>query len=337
MALPASVTPITVTGKIFRSEPEEPIEGVIITFTPKVPGPHRVPADNTLLLLTPEVATTDVDGEISFVMPGSNDPDLLPGSLWDVAFTGALTKSYTDVLIPHNAPGGTIDLTDILPGGASSIGQAYKLVSLTDVDLDPPPSDGDALVYDSATQTWQPGPGGSGANELSDLTDVDTATTPPTDGQALVWVDADNVWEPGDVASTWDDISGKPTEFTPAAHSHTAPAWTDITGKPTTFAPILPIGIDNVTDLQPELDGKSDVGHTHTIANVADLQDDLDGKQVLTNAVLVARGSGGTWPARPSVEHVTWVERNFESPLVPAGMLDGDLYEGPDGLSGFTP
>lgn len=33
---------------------------------------------------------------------------------------------------------------------------------------------------------------------------------------------------------TWASISGKPTTFTPATHTH---AWADISGKPTTFAP----------------------------------------------------------------------------------------------------
>lgn len=32
----------------------------------------------------------------------------------------------------------------------------------------------------------------------------------------------------------WDDVTGKPSTFTPATHSH---AWGDVTGKPSTFAP----------------------------------------------------------------------------------------------------
>jgi len=38
-----------------------------------------------------------------------------------------------------------------------------SLGSLNDVDLDPPPSNGDALVYDSASDTWIPGAGGGSA------------------------------------------------------------------------------------------------------------------------------------------------------------------------------
>lgn len=33
---------------------------------------------------------------------------------------------------------------------------------------------------------------------------------------------------------TWDTLSGKPSAFIPATHTH---AWADITGKPSTFAP----------------------------------------------------------------------------------------------------
>jgi hypothetical protein len=39
-----------------------------------------------------------------------------------------------------------------------------SLGSLNDVDLDPAPSNGDALVYDSATDTWIPGAGGGGGS-----------------------------------------------------------------------------------------------------------------------------------------------------------------------------
>ena len=39
----------------------------------------------------------------------------------------------------------------------------------------------------------------------------------------------------------WDKVTGKPSSFTPSAHTH---AWTDITGKPTTFKPILTTSTD---------------------------------------------------------------------------------------------
>jgi hypothetical protein len=65
-------------------------------------------------------------------------------------------------------------------------------------------------------------------------------------------------------AVAWDNVSSKPTTFTPSSHTHT---------------------IGNVTGLQTALDGKqasgdySVSGHTHSIRDVTDLQTTLDGKQ----------------------------------------------------------
>lgn len=62
----------------------------------------------------------------------------------------------------------------------------------------------------------------------------------------------------GGGASTWDELTDKPTEFPPADHTH----------------PIV-----EVTGLQTTLDGKAATSHTHTIGNVTGLQTALDGKQ----------------------------------------------------------
>lgn len=51
----------------------------------------------------------------------------------------------------------------------------------------------------------------------------------------------------------WADITDKPVTFAPSAHSH---AWGSITGT-----------LSSQTDLQTALNGKSDVGHTHTNIN----------------------------------------------------------------------
>lgn len=71
-----------------------------------------------------------------------------------------------------------------------------------------------------------------------------------------------------DSAPAWGEVTGKPSTFTPASHTHT---------------------IANVTGLQDELDGKQESGsyaaasHTHTVANVTGLQAALDGKQASGN------------------------------------------------------
>ena len=72
---------------------------------------------------------------------------------------------------------------------------------------------------------------------------------------------------------TWDNLSDKPTTFTPSAHSH---SWEQITGKPTTFTPSTHShswsGITNKpTTFTPS-------AHTHTITDVTGLQSAIDEK-----------------------------------------------------------
>lgn len=112
-------------------------------------------------------------------------------------------------------------------------------------------------------------------------------------------------------ASTWTEISGKPTTFPPSTHSH---AWGDITGKPTTFAPSTHAHAwseitDKPTTFTPaththawaDVTGKPTTftpsTHTHAISDVTGLQAALDS---------AASGSGspvreylnGSWQAR---------------------------------------
>lgn len=83
--------------------------------------------------------------------------------------------------------------------------------------------------------------------------------------------------DPGDAASvTWSTLTGKPTTFTPATHSH---AWAEVAGKPTTFTPST---------------------HTHAIANITELQAALDSKVRTVNGTspdsngnVVVTGTGG--------------------------------------------
>lgn len=68
----------------------------------------------------------------------------------------------------------------------------------------------------------------------------------------------------------WADITGKPTEFTPTAHTH---AWADVTGKPASFTP-SPHQHD-----WSEITGKpttfAPTAHTHTIEEVQGLTYEL--------------------------------------------------------------
>lgn len=78
------------------------------------------------------------------------------------------------------------------------------------------------------------------------------------DDSKLSTEDGYTVYTAGTATSVpWSGVTGKPSTFTPSAHTHT---------------------IANITGLQNALNGKAASSHTHTIANVTGLQAALDGK-----------------------------------------------------------
>lgn len=82
-------------------------------------------------------------------------------------------------------------------------------------------------------------------------------------GAAVSRLDANGGFS-GSVA--WEKITGKPSTFTPATHSH---AWGDITGKPTTFAPSSHNHDDRYyteSEMDTKLSGKANSSHTHNYA-----------------------------------------------------------------------
>lgn len=109
----------------------------------------------------------------------------------------------------------------------------------------------------------QPTPGGGSVS-------ITEANIPAggTAGQVLSKLSASDYavgWQDIAIGSVaWDDVTGKPSTFTPSAHNHI---------------------IGDVTGLQAALDGKQVAGsyaaasHTHIIADVTGLQTALDGKQ----------------------------------------------------------
>lgn len=64
--------------------------------------------------------------------------------------------------------------------------EGVSLEDLLDVNLSTPPSNLQALVYNSSQNKWVPNTI-SYVADLDDLTDVDLTTTPPTEGQTLIW------------------------------------------------------------------------------------------------------------------------------------------------------
>jgi len=66
-----------------------------------------------------------------------------------------------------------------------------------------------------------------------------------------------------DVEVSWGDITGKPSTFPPASHTHE---------------------IEDVNGLQSALDGKANASHTHNISQISGLQSALDAKLTATQA-----------------------------------------------------
>ena len=124
-------------------------------------------------------------------------------------------------------------------------------------------------------------------------------------------------------AVTWGNVSGKPSTFTPASHSHTVANITDFPasiknptslsiqlngGTATTYdgsaaksINITPSGIGAAaashthddryyteTEIDTKLNGKAASSHTHTIANITNLQTTLDGKAASSHTHTIA-------------------------------------------------
>lgn len=107
---------------------------------------------------------------------------------------------------------------------------------------------------------------------------------------------ADSIFKPIGYHPTWAQVTGKPTTFTPSAHSH---------------------AIADVTGLQGALDGKQAAGsyaaasHSHSIGDVTGLQSALDGKQAAGSYASVSHThdylplTGGTVTGVVNLERAT--------------------------------
>lgn len=78
----------------------------------------------------------------------------------------------------------------------------------------------------------------------------------------------------------WSEITGKPSTFTPATHTH---LWTDITDKPSTFAPSAHSHSWSEITSKPSTFEPS--AHSHSISDVTGLQTALDTKATLGGGI----------------------------------------------------
>jgi hypothetical protein len=114
MSLPASLSAITVTGSYVNSD-GTPATGVVIfrnkyTLTSVSSG--------VFVQLDDIEVELDATGAFTVAVPASNDPDWFPSpAVWNVierTTSRSYSRSY-NVLIPYNAPGGTVALASLAP------------------------------------------------------------------------------------------------------------------------------------------------------------------------------------------------------------------------------
>jgi hypothetical protein len=149
------------------------------------------------------------------------------------------------------------------------------------VEIDGPDCNLDSLygssVYGVALYSGGNSGGGGTGGDYDDTqikADLSAETNARIAGDADLQTQIDSL--PSGGASTWDELSGKPTEFPPEAHTQ---GWDTITGTPSQYPP---------------------AAHTHEIDEVNGLQDALD------NADLPSTHVGPDAPD-PAVEGQLWL------------------------------
>ena len=156
-----------------------------------------------------------VSADGSAVSETWNNGDILYASY---TTAGALTN------VKPPAPNQAIAIAFVLSNHATNgdiVVRAYDpgfhLDEIHDVDLTVPPTDGQGIIWDSATGTWIAGDSFNQADfdtaiaavSIGDLSDVDITTTAPTNEQVLVWDAANSQFIPGDAAADFTDLTGE--------------------------------------------------------------------------------------------------------------------------------
>lgn len=119
---------ITVTGK-FLLLSGSAASGTV-SFTPNAVLTDTVA--NEIVEPTPFTATLNGTGQISIVLPATNDPDLTPiGWTYKVQenIVGSIINRSYSITVPFNAAGATIDLADITPVATVESLSAYQLIA----------------------------------------------------------------------------------------------------------------------------------------------------------------------------------------------------------------
>lgn len=94
-------------------------------------------------------------------------------------------------------------------------------------------------------------------------------------------------------STAWVDITGKPSSYPPATHSH---AVGDVSGLQSALDAKQPAGsYATTTELTDGLAGKANTSHTHAISNVSGLQEALDAKSALQLGTTAGTAKAGDY------------------------------------------
>jgi hypothetical protein len=99
---------------------------------------------------------------------------------------------------------------------------------------------------------------------------------------------------------TWNDVTGKPSTFAPAAHTQ---AWSTITGTPNT---VSGYGISDALTTSVAASTYALIAHDHAISDVTDLQDALDAKLASTTAASTYAALGGSYSNPSWITALAW-------------------------------
>lgn len=127
MTLPAL---ITVTGTVRDSA--GPVSGKIVFARSPIIFPAAAADQN--LAIPEEVIATVTNGVLSVALYACNDPNASPtGWTWEVRPHFVNWRTPFSIVVPFDAPGGTIPLNQLAPVPANGTGQLYALVNHTHV------------------------------------------------------------------------------------------------------------------------------------------------------------------------------------------------------------
>lgn len=144
MALPVSLDTITVTGQFIKNDGTPQAGSVTFTTT------QLLQSGVEDLFITPGTysATLDGTGAFSLDLPATNDPDWVPQGYTyqlDIVLQG-FSRMFT-LSIPWTAPGGTLDLADVLPNTDINAPATYvHLTTLGEVGGPAGPLDQNGLI-----------------------------------------------------------------------------------------------------------------------------------------------------------------------------------------------